>query len=1611
MVVRRKLKYLLLVLVAVLLGTGIYAYSASHANAAQGEQVTITKYDDMNDLDWYVSYDFSSGVANGHLVICASGQGTTYPSSGTYTAYRAQDYLNDKRTADILDYLFYHYSTRGENSPLCLTMAVWLLNGHNTPAPQATEAGSQMLAEARAYANRGGGGVEEGCAWIIPSPGAGLQTLYLFMKPSNITINLKKTSAKPSITDNNGCYSLKGAEYGVYKSQSDAVNEQNRVGVLVTNANGVSNSLTNFAPGTYYVKELKAPAGFIKSPQVYSSGNIAGGGTYTFNVSEEPIGDPSVALVQKLGADTSNGEHKDAEGNGTLGGAEFTVKYYDNLDGKTDGTAKKTWIFFTLPNGYVIFDTPNYKGGDSLYLNSAGHAVMPLGTYTVQETKAPEGYLLSDSSVHTAINKANANGTAGSWTMQDGWNHKNADEDFEGRAVVDQVITGRIRIQKLDADLGPHDQGDATLVNTEFTIYNDSKNPVYVNGKEVKNGAPVETLVVGEDGFTQLSSWLPFGNYIVKETKVSEGYTLDTDWQQSVSITEDGKTYTVVKENHIIPTMPNDLIKVDEHIEASAEGDATLEGAEITVWNASTNPIFYEGKEIAVGEEVKKVYTNADGVVPSEELVLPYGTYRFKETAAPQGYLLNEDWEETIIFHEQADITIAPLRETPIPGGARISKVDFDRGLESDLPQGDATLAGAELTIKNISPNPVYVNGEVFESGADITTLSLITDEKGVSSTASTILPYGTYEVRESKAPTGYLDNSDWRGIVTIRENEKVVDADSILVDTVIRGGAKGTKIDTELDGMDADGTQGDATLAGAEISIYNISTLPVFVNGKWVEPASDGDRDSLLAAEPVIVTYTDADGNYSVPSNALPYGTYVAIETAPSQGYLLNEDWAAPFTIREEGAVVDLDAIPVVPNEDGKLREQVIRGDVVLGKVDDETGLYLPLGEGKLSDTVFEITNASADKVIVDGKLFASGEVVKTINTDASGLAMTTDGALPYGTYTYREVKAPYGYLATPGGSGTFHIRENGVLVNGATDSPAPENLNELLEDLSTLNDALPAAARNQVVRGEIYFNKVNLETQEVMSNVAWLITSVETGEKHVIVTDENGMFDSTMTANRSNGNDIILDEKGNVIYDENGLVDTSKLDADNGVWFAGRTDVENPENPDLASFPVGKYILEELPSVENVGLVRVTRSFTISEKVRNNNRLYDLGTINDHPGPRIGTKLATLDGEKNAKAQESLTLVDEVNYENLTIGETYVLTAQLYVFEDGIAKPIEGAIGRTEFKPTTKTGTEKVEITFNATELAGKSTVCFETLYEADTVVAAHNDPADENQTVRFPEIGTTLTGEEGEKVITNAPETVKLVDTVEYKGLKPGETYKLEGELYDKKTEKSLGIKAETEFTPEASDGIAEVVFEVKLSDIKGKTIVAFEKVTKNGREVAIHADIEDEAQTVRVPKIGTTLVDNASNSHKAAYADKLTLVDTIEYAGLTPGSEYTVEGVLMDKTTGKALTVNGKEVTSKGKFTAKESDGAVKLRFEFDGTALTKGATLVAFETVYDVDGNVVAEHKDINDKGQTVEVQPKKIIIKTGDNIVPMFAGAAVIAAASVALIKRMRDQA
>lgn len=1405
--------------------------------------------------------------------------------------------------------------------------------------------------------------------------------------PDTGLLRLYKESADTAMTDGNDCYSLEGA---VYNLKHDATGQ---TWTLTTNSQGVA-QIDNLPLGNYTLTETTPSKGYAVDSTIHHIIITSDMLDLSISSLEPPKYDPIGLILSKTDYDGNT-----RQGNARLDGAIFHFKFYDQADAKGNlicefdavtkyvtGDDKNSRLYLTMD--YITADSWKSYTGHTLaeYFTDDGDFKAPLGSMIVEETGYPEGYL--EGNVISVIGSDNSvtNGILIQNIEDNELNHRIQVVNSVNPMLVQQtnIIRGGVSVEKHDLDDDSTDaQGNANL-SASFAIYNKSDNNIYVTVDGVQKTVEPDGLIttITTDSETKiaktLNDFLPYGTYEIKEVNTDGTYSINA-WSRTFSIVSDGQIieYTSDAAKNPVNRGGVQVVKFDsDKVSANPSGEATLEDAEFTIVNESNSYVYINNKRYEKGEVILTIKTNKAGLATTGSDVLPIGKFRIYESKRPNGYLLNETWSQTFDITAKGEMVSFTtvddtVQDTPIKGGIKLYKSDADRITSGDIdnadkPQGDASLAGAVFTIVNMSPNSVVVNGREFNKGEIVTTIT--TDEYGVATTDTDgdgkdyTLPYGTYYVYEHSNPTGYHIDTVFVGIVAIRVDGQVYASNyhtsNPVKEPVYRGGISGQKVDVETK---LDEPQGDASLAGAEISIYNESTEFVYVNGKWYAPG-----------EVCLKIYTDADGYFTTDTDGdgkdytFPYGTYRLVETNNPTGYHVNKNWSVVVKIREDGKVYDVTNEPV--------GDQVVRGGVQVQKWDKEFNKSEALG-GKnhgdneygtgLNGITFAITNKSVHSVVVDGKLYKSNEVVKTIMTSwdeeiGAYTAQTDSDTLPYGTYEIKEVATNMSYLLTDGVARTFTIREEGKIVT------VDKNNNDLV-------------FKDQVIRGDIEFVKIANGTSARMS-VAWVLTNVTTGERHVLVTDRNGEFYSSSDViphtSNTNGNDALLSD-----IDSGATISMSDVDFDAGIYFSlGEDGSVSDANDDLRALPYGKYTLKEVRTDTNEGYQLQEFDFYIYR----DDTVVNLGTITDDEVTIRTNAVDDSTGVKIGYADGTVIIVDTVTYENLTKNKSY--TAKGTLMDKGTGGPIvykddEGnynpVTAEFEFVPKSTNGTVDVEFVFENADIAGKSVVVFESIHETETgtKIVDHADINDENQTVQYPKIGTSaLSGLMNDHDARADKDTV-IVDTVSYSNLIPNRSYKLIGTLMDATTgDEALDVNGKEitvtkEFTPKESDGTIDIEFKFDASDLSGHKTVVFESLEYRNNRIALHADLNDENQTIYFPEIKTNAVFEETNSNEGVTSGIAVINDIVSYNSLIPGKTYTVTGTLMNKATGEALLINDKPVTATKGFIPVEPNGTVVITFEFDASGLA-GETVVAFEKLSRNDIEL-AVHTDINDENQTV----------------------------------------
>lgn len=808
------------------------------------------------------------------------------------------------------------------------------------------------------------------------------------------------------------------------------------------------------------------------------------------------------------------------------------------------------------------------------------------------------------------------------------------------------------------------------------------------------------------------------------------------------------------------------------------------------------------------------------------------------------------------------------------------------------------SLAGAEFSIYDASGKFVQ---------------KLTTNEKGETG-RSGLLTAGTYTVKETKAPEGYYAADDFTVKVNAGQVTKKTVGDKPYDDPMymLVGKFDGEKTYNGAGNL----PQGSATLADAEFTVDYYDTFDYDnyddLKKADIEPThswtfkTDEDGFSYFDAEHFVSGDSLIYNGANTPT--IPRGTIVVRETKAPKGYLKSN--AVSFQKIMEGS--DISALKTYNL--AEVPEQVYRSDFEFTKkaengsdrlagvpfkvtslttgeshiaVTDENGYFSSASSWNAHDGN---TNANdwaltADGTIDSARLDATAGFWFGNNTvlDADGHATTGDaikadnalGAMPFDTYSVEELRctANEGHALV---NTTVTISRNGATIDfGTLDDPEPEIH-------TTAYDA--SDSDHYIGVGTVKVSD-KVEYSHLVAGKSYTVTGelrdAETGDV-LKVNGKTVTASQTFTAEKSNGS-VTVDFS----FDSYGL--------------AGKTLV----------------VYETLTDASGSKLAEHKDKDDVSQQV----------TVLK---PEIGTTATDkADGDKNVVSEPEATITDTVRYVNLTPGKTYKVTGTLYekvkgkdgkVTEKKFTVNGKDVTAETEFTAEKSSGEVEVTFTFDASAIKdGTELVAFETVSSDGHEICAHADIEDEGQTVTVtkPEVGTTATdGFDGDKnVVADTDATV--TDTVHYKNLTPGQTYKVTGTLYQKVTDKDgkvtkkkltvdgKDVTAETEFTAETSDGDATVTFKFDASGIKDKTpLVAFESLSYKDKELCAHADIEDEDQTVTVnqPSVGTTATDKLDGDKTVIADAESSVTDEVAYDRVLTGKSYTMAGILMDAKTG-------------------------------------------------------------------------------------------------------------
>ena len=1224
-------------------------------------------------------------------------------------------------------------------------------------------------------------------------------------------LTLHKDSSNKTLTDTNDCYSLAGAEYGVYTDS----NCSNKVATLTTNASGNANTVS-LNPGRYYVKETKAPKGYFTDSQVYTadvSGANRESSPVKLSVSDNPANDPMAMLLGKYdGQKTYNGAGNLPQGSATLAGAEFTVDYYATLDYKSyddlknaDVKPTRSWTFKTNENGIANFKADDFVSGDTFYYNSNNDPCIPRGTVVIRETKAPAGYVKSDD---VSFQKIQENPTTG------------AVRTYNVPKVAEQVYRSDIEFTK------KADNGSAHLAGVPFKVTSLTTGESHIAVTDENGYFSSASSWNAHDSNTNANDWALTASGTIDSTKLDANAGF---WFGNNSVLDgNGTTATsdAVKADNKLGALPFDTYSVEELRCSANEGYALIN---------TTVTVTRDAKTIDLGtfdDPEPEIHTTAYDASDSDHYV-GVGTVKISDKVEYSHLVAGKTYTVIGELHDAATGDAVTVNGQAITAEKTFTAEDSAGSVTLDYTFDSYDLKGKTLV--------------VYETLTDANGAKLAEhrDKSDVSQQVTVLTP---------KLSTSAVDDAD---------NDKSVTAEGdVTVTDYVR-----------YTGLTAGQTY---TLSG---TLMDKSTKKAFVD-------ADGNPVTATAGFTADAESGIATATFTFDASGIKTGTkLVAFETISTNGIeiAVHKDINdIDQTVTVKAPVIGTTAVDaadgdktVTGEENVAVRDTVHYNNVTPGKTYKVIGtLYEKVLDknGKVTKKVFKDKNGTP--ITAEANFTAEdsyGNVDVTFYFDGSSLKEGTSlVAFESLSYNDKEIVSH----ADVNDSGQTVIITKPKLSTTATDALDGDK-NLIGEDNATIADTVH------------YMNVTPGKTYKV------------SGTLYEKVTDKDGKVTKKQ----------LLDADGNPVTAETEFVpETSFGDVDVTFTFDA-SDLKAKDK--VVAFESLSLNGKELAS--HADIEDKSQTVTITK-------------------PALSTTAVDgLDADKNLIGEGDVTIVDTVKYKNVTPGKTYKVSGTLYekvTDKDGkvAKKQLLDADGNpvtaeTEFVPEDTYGTVDVTFAFDASDLKAKDkVVAFESLSLNGKELASHADIEDKSQTVTItkPEVGTTAKdGFDGNQTVVSDTE-VSVVDTVKYKNVTPGKTYKVSGTLYEKVTDKDgkvakkqlldadgNPVTAETEFVPDDTYGTVDVTFTFDGSLLKDNTpVVAFESLSYKGKEIASHSDIEDEDQTVTMhtSKIGTTAMDKLDGDKTVIADAESTVTDEVSYDHVLTGKAYTMAGILMDAKTG-------------------------------------------------------------------------------------------------------------
>jgi len=1461
-------------------------------------------------------------------------------------------------------------------------------------------------------------------------------------------LTLHKDSSNKTLTDSNDCYSLAGAEYGVYTDS----NCSNKVATLTTNVNGNANTVS-LNPGRYYVKETKAPKGYFTDSQVYTadvSGANRESSPVKLSVSDNPANDPMAMLLGKYdGQKTYNGAGNLPQGSATLAGAEFTVDYYATLDYKSyddlknaDVKPTRSWTFKTDADGFSYFDTEHFVSGDAFFYNGQNNICIPRGTVVIRETKAPTGYVKSDD---VSFQKIQENPTT------------DAVRTYNVPEVAEQVYRSDIEFTK------KADNGSEHLAGVPFKVTSLTTGESHIAVTDENGYFSSASSWNAHDSNTNANDWALTASDTIDSTKLDANAGF---WFGNNSVLDgNGTTSTsdAVKADNKLGALPFDTYSIEELRCSANEGYALID---------TTVTVTRDAKTIDLGtfdDPEPEIHTTAYDASDSDHYV-GVGTVKISDKVEYSHLVAGKTYTVIGELHDAATgdaVTVngqAITAEKTFTAEDSVGSVTLDYAFDSYDLKGKTLVVYETLTDAKGAKLAEHRDKSDVSQQVTVLTPKLSTSAVGDADNSKSVTAEGDVTVTDYVRYTGLtagqtytltgtlMDKSTKKAFVDADGNpvtataEFTADAESGTATMTFTFDASGIKTGTKLVAFETVATNGIEIADHKDINdIDQTVTVKAPVIGTTAVDAADGDK-TVTGEENVAVRDTV---HYN---NVTPGKTYKVIGTLYEK--VLDKNGKVTKKVFK-----DKDGTPVTAEANFTAEDSY--GNVDVTFYFDGSSLK----EGT-SLVAFESLSYNDNEIASHADVNDSGQTViitkpklSTTATDAldgDKNLIGEDNATIVDTVHYMNV--------TPGK--TYKV--SGTLYEKVTDKDGKVTKKQLLDadgnpvtaetefipetafgdvDVTFAFDASDLKAKDKVVafeslslNGKELASHADIEdkSQTVTITKPTLSTTAVDGldaDKNLIGEGDVTIVDTVKYKNVTPGKTYkvtgTLYEK---VTDKDGKVTKKQLlDADGNPVTAETEFV--PEDTygtvDVTFTFDGSLLKDNTPVVAFESLSYKDKEIASHSDIEDEDQ-----TVTMHTSEIGTTATDKLDGDKTVIADAESTVTDKVEYDHVLTGKAYtmagilmdaktglpVLTgegAKKYT-EDDLTKFTSGLMNVLGFQSNTYSIKVKDKVWGNGAAIVKNA----DGSYTYDASERTENEDGTwtvktDTQTLTEQEDGTwKLTGLEGSGSATadggtssvrNIEETYKADEVevtdngIDWSNAKKLPTAsidlaKVKAYAEENKDLLSCLVYKTAEFTPEKESGSIDMDYTFNSNDVidrlsgETKNLVVFEVMFKGSIEnasdetpvsiVASECDKDNEGQTVKLAPstIATTATDKSDGDHELMAGKDAVITDEVKYEGLIPGKEYTLHATLMDKKTGEPLKVADKGVTAELKFTPNSESGTVSINLgEFDATSLD-GHTLVVFEELTkqsDIDGKAtdvtVAEHKDINDEGQSVTV--------------------------------------